>query len=162
MRRFRRNPCIVIYLGMAGETSSWFDPEKLLPGETLILDAPVRLRTPTPPGWWEGTLVLTSDRIFFLPYVHSPLQRDVAYWLSDIEELPAGRNRLRIRKMATGANSAVFQFLGPRLGPRGILGERGKIWLYQVRRARHHARPAYVFDVPAPTVLPQQHSSAAG
>jgi hypothetical protein len=147
---------------MAGATSSWFDKEKLLPGETMVLDAPVRLRTPSPPGWWEGTLVLTSDRIFFLPYVHNPLTRPIAFWLADIEELPAGRNRLRIRKTATGNPSATFQFLGPRLGPRGILGERGKIWLYQVRRARRHARPSYAFDVPAPTVAFPQQTSAAG
>jgi hypothetical protein len=147
---------------MAVRTRSWFDAAKLLSGESLIREAPVRLRTSAPPGWWEGTLVLTSDRLFFLPSVRNPLATaDIAFWLADLEEAPAGRNRLLVRNIADGRTSFTFQFMGPLLGPRGLLGERGKIWLYEIRRARRHARPAYAFDAP-PASPPEQHRAAAG
>jgi len=140
---------------------SWFDESKLLPGESLIREAHVRLRTQYPPGWWEGALVLTTDRLFFLPFVHNPLvNTDLAFWLADTEELPAGRNRMRVRKLADASMPATFQFLGPWLGPRGILGERGKIWVFEMRRARRRARPAYAFDLPA--AAEKQHHAAAG
>lgn len=147
---------------MVAQAQSWFDAEKLLPGESLIREAPVRLRTPSPPGWWEGTLILTSDRLFFLPAIRNPLIRGhVAYWLADLEESAVGRNLLRVHKLGSAVPPVTLQFLGPRLGPRGILGERGKIWMFEIRRARTHARPAYAFDAP-PAPPPAQHQTAAG
>ena len=50
----------------------WFDHEKLLPGESLVREGFARLRTVEPPYWWEGDLILTSERLFFLPNVHNP------------------------------------------------------------------------------------------
>jgi hypothetical protein len=136
---------------MATRSQSWFDSAKLLAGESMIRQAQVRLRTPTaPPGWWEGTLVLTTDRLFFLAHVENPLiESEAAYWLSELSVEDAGRNRLRVYPRGNRAASVTFQFLGPRLDPQGILGERGRSWLLDVTRAQLRARPAYSFDAPA-------------
>jgi hypothetical protein len=149
---------------MAVRSRTWVDDAMLLPGETLVREAPARIRTQAPPGWWEGRLVLTSDRLFFLPQTDNPLLTEqLAFWLADVEETDGGRNRLRVHVIGSDAPGVTFQFLGPRLGPRGLLGERGRIWLYQIRRAKVHARAAYVFDEPkAPTPLPAERQQAAG
>jgi len=150
---------------MAVRSRTWVDDAMLLPGETLIREASVRIRTQAPPGWWEGTLVLTSDRLFFVPRVHNPLmQEQVAFWLADIEETDGGRNRLRVHTIGSDSPGVTFLFGGPLLGPRGLLGERGRIWLYQIRRAKLHARHAYAFDEPEPVEpsVPDEHRAAAG
>jgi hypothetical protein len=111
-----------------------------------------------PPGWWEGTLVLTSDRLFFLSYVRNPLvDTEAAYWLADLEAAEAGRNRLRVHPKGNGGASVTFQFLGPRLDLAALLGELGKSWLHDVTRAQLRARPAYTFDLPA---SPRQRAAA--
>ncbi|MEX2227777.1 MAG: hypothetical protein WEB52_15175 [Dehalococcoidia bacterium] len=136
---------------MVTRSQSWFDAEKLLGGESLIRQAPARLRTPAaPPGWWEGTLVLTSDRLFFLSFVQNPLvDTEAAYWLADLEATEAGRNRVRVYPRGNRGASVTFQMLGSRLDPQGILGERGKAWLHELIRAQLRARPSYTFDLPA-------------
>jgi hypothetical protein len=134
---------------MASRGHSWFDVEKLLPGESLIREARARLRTPSPPGWWEGTLVLTSDRLFFLPDVGNPLiDHDVAYWLDEMEEVPAGPHRLRVHRRGSGAPSITFQILG-------TIGGRGDSWVRAIERARPGARAATALE-------PQQRRAAAG
>ena len=151
---------------MAARSRTWVDDAMLLPGETLVREAPARIRTQAPPGWWEGHLILTSDRLFFLPQAKNPLLHEqLAFWLADIEEADGGRNRLRVHVIGSDAPGATFQFLGPRLGPRGLLGERGRIWMYQVRRAKVHARQSYAFrepEAPAPVRVPDQRQQAAG
>jgi hypothetical protein len=144
---------------MATRAESWFDREKLLPDESLIRQGPVRVRTPlAPPGWWEGTLVLTSDRLFFLSFVHNPLvDTEAAYWLADIEVSEAGRNRLRVHPKGNRAASVTFQFLGARLDLQGLFGERGSAWRDEVVRAQLRARPSYTFDLPA---SPRQQAAA--
>lgn len=126
---------------------SWFDDEKLFDGEMLIRQGPARLRTAAPPYWWEGTLVLTSDRLFFLPFIDNPLQGDVAFWLSDVDAQPAGTNMLRVRGRGL---EAVFKLRGFRLNPVGMAGARATAWQRAIAGARRGARtaPAFTSDTP--------------
>lgn len=144
---------------MASRGVSWFDEEKLLPGESLIRQGAARVRTPAaPPGWWEGTLILTSDRLFFLSFVRNPLvDTEAAYWLAELEATEAGRNRLRVHPTGNRAASVTFQFLGRPLDVGALLGDLGKSWLRDVTRAQLRARPAYTFDLPA---SPRQRAAA--
>jgi hypothetical protein len=76
---------------------SWFDVDKLLEGERLLRSVPARIRTDAPPHWWEGELILTSDRLFFLPSVDVPFHEGAAFWLRDVASWGAsGRNRLLV------------------------------------------------------------------
>jgi len=144
---------------MASRDESWFDKEKLLPGETLIRQSQTRVRTPSaPPGWWEGTLVLTSDRLFFLSSVRNPLvDTEAAYWLTTIEAAEAGRNGLRVHPKGNRGASVTFQFRGARLDLAALFGELGRNWLHDVTRAQLRARPPYTFDLPA---SPRQQAAA--
>ena len=53
---------------MGSRSRTWFDSRMLLAGERFVRSATARLRTAAPPHWWEGELILTSDRLFFLPF----------------------------------------------------------------------------------------------
>jgi len=129
---------------MASRSHTWFDVEKLLPDEELIRTSAARVRTDAPPYWWEGELILTSDRLFFLPRVHNPLLGRVAFWLRDlIDTGPAGRNRLHVR---TGAEAALFHIL--EAGARPALGQAAGRWLGLVRSHMRTARPAEAFESP--------------
>jgi hypothetical protein len=105
-------------------TRSWFDSDKLQPGERLLRSAPARIRTEAPPHWWVGELVLTSDRLFFLPSVDAPFLDDVAFWLADIargaalRQPAAGRRRRRRARVRLTATQPVALVARAPLGAR--------------------------------------------
>jgi hypothetical protein len=114
---------------------TWFDGGKLLEGERMVRSAQARVRTDAPPHWWEGELILTSERLFFLPTVENPLLSDVAYWLVDLRECgSAGRNRFRV---ATGELESTFQLLSR--SPSGIIGHTATSWVRDIARLRRGA-----------------------
>ena len=136
---------------MASRGHDWFDDEKLLSGEELVRSGTARVRTDTPPYWWEGRLVLTSDRLFFLPFVENPFLGRVAFWLFDLIECgPAGRNSFHVR---TTNDAALFHVLD--LGPAAIAGRAGRSWLRRIDGQVRSARPSAAFDAPP-------HRRAAG
>lgn len=109
---------------------SWFDEEQLLPGERLIRSGLARLRTDVTPRWWEGQLILTTDRLFFLPFVENPLTADVAFWVRDLVQTSrAGRNRLFVQGESY---DALFQLRGARPGLADITGVRDAAWLRDI------------------------------
>jgi hypothetical protein len=119
---------------------SWFDKEKLLPDERLVREGPARLRADGPPYWWEGELILTTDRLLFLPHMHNAQIRDGSFWLNDVVECEKhGRDRIRI----IGTNSyATFRLTGM----PAIPGLRWKSWTRDIARLTPQARPRRVFD----------------
>ena len=127
---------------MASRGQSWFDPEKLLPGEEFVRAGAVRVRTDAPPYWWEGELVLTSDRLFFLPHVENPFLSAIAFWLHDlIDTGPAGRNRLHVR---TTDDAALFHVIDA--GPAAVTGRAFSRWLALIDTHRRMARPGSAFE----------------
>jgi hypothetical protein len=122
---------------MASRSHAWFDAEKLFPGEELIRAVPARARTEAPPFWWTGDLVLTSDRIFFLPDVDRPSLPRIAFWLRELTTAePAGWNRLHLRSRH---DAAMFLLLDK--GPRALAGRATDLWLRLItvhcRSSRH-------------------------
>lgn len=75
----------------------WFDDAMLLPGERLVRRGAARLCIDGPPGWWEGRLILTSERLFFLPDAGHDRIGPVAYWLTELEAGAADDGRLLVR-----------------------------------------------------------------
>jgi hypothetical protein len=131
---------------MASRGHAWFDAAQLLSGEELARTSNARVRVDTPPYWWEGVLVLTSDRLFFLPHVDNPFLSTVAFWLRDlIEFAPAGRNAFHVR---TGNEAALFHVLEP--APAALVGRAGREWLRQIARHIHSARPSTAFTPEVP------------
>ncbi|MBI5289607.1 MAG: hypothetical protein HY873_11610 [Chloroflexi bacterium] len=130
---------------MASRSHSWFDAEKLLPGEDFVRAGVVRARIDVAPYWWQGELVLTSDRLFFLPDVEHPLISSIAFWLHDlIDTGPAGRNRLHVR---TTNEAALFQVLAT--GPAAVAGHAFAGWLRLIDSHRRMARPSTAFETDA-------------
>jgi hypothetical protein len=126
---------------MASRSHTWFDAEKLLPGEELVRTGSARVRTDAPPYWWEGELILTTDRLFFLPHVENPFLQRVAFWLRELIDIgPAGRNRLHVR---TTNEAALFQAID--LGPHAVAGRASGLWLSLIRKHLLSARPAEAF-----------------
>jgi hypothetical protein len=127
---------------MASRGHDWFGDEFLLSGEELVRSGTARVRTDTPPYWWEGRLVLTSDRLFFLPFVEHPFLGRVAFWLFDlIETGPAGRNSFHVR---TTNDAALFHVLD--LGPAAVAGRAGHTWLRHIEGQIRSARPPAAFE----------------
>ena len=132
---------------MASRSHGWFDDAKLLPGERCIRSGKVRLRIPGPPYWWEGALILTSDRLFFLPYVDHPRLGITAFWLHELAvTAAAGRNRFAARN---AQEHATFHLIGPRAGPAGLIDDQATAWLTAITAAQPAARPQAEFDRPA-------------
>jgi hypothetical protein len=127
---------------MASRSHTWFDDEKLLSGEEFVRAGVARVHTEAPPHWWEGELVLTSDRLFFLPRVHNPFLPHVAFWLQEVRTAePAGRGTIHV---ATDDNAAIFRITDT--GP-SILGGRGAgQWLRLITAFRRAARPRTAFE----------------
>lgn len=114
---------------------SWFDNEKLLPRERLARISPARLRVDGPPHWWEGMLILTNDRLFFLPEVDDASVGEAAFWLADVTAVDiAGRGRISV---AAGRTNATFELIGPVL----FVGRRARLWLREIAQARLTAVP---------------------
>ena len=127
---------------MASRSHSWFDAEKLLPGAKMLRAGVSRVRTDTPPYWWQGDLVLTSDRLFFLPHTANPLLARTAFWLHDLIDVgPAGRNRLHVR---TAGEAGLFQVLD--VGPGATIGRGAVVWLRLIEMHRRSARRSAAFD----------------
>jgi hypothetical protein len=121
---------------------TWFDSDKLLAGERLVRSAPARVRTGAPPYWWEGELILTSERLFFLPAVENPLLSDVAYWLGDPKECrAAGRNRFMV---ATDELESTFHLVGS--SPVAVTGRSDTGWMRDVARLWRSAHPRTSFE----------------
>lgn len=120
----------------------WLEPEQLLPGESIIREGPARLRTYSPPFWWEGGIVLTSDRIFFLPSVENPFESAISFWLADVvDEEHAESGMLRL---SSPEGRTVFQIPGI-----GFLAERGaRKWAEIIAVSKLRARPHTAFETP--------------
>ncbi len=132
---------------MASRSHGWFDEAKLLPSELQVRSGSARLRVSGPPYWWEGALILTSDRLFFLPHVYSPRIDEAAFWLFDMTgAAPAGRNRF---KVSAHGRTATFHLTTSRPGPAGLIGQQAKAWLEAIAALRASARPRTAFDEPA-------------
>jgi hypothetical protein len=122
----------------------WFGDEKLLPGERMLRRGRARLRTPSPPHWWEGSLVLTSERLIFLPDIDYPLQAAPVVWVRDIAHLArTGRNRLTVSGPLA---PSIFQLTGNRGNPLGIAGLRESAWINAVIELQHELRPRRSLD----------------
>ncbi len=123
-------------------TRSWFDSDMLLEDERLVRSAPARVRTAAPPHWWEGELILTSDRLFFLPAVDDPLLDDVAFWLIDLRDWrAASRNRLLV---ATADVEHEFQFIGA--ASVVLMARSAPRWVRDLTQLRAAARPRKPFE----------------
>ncbi len=129
---------------MASRSHGWFDEAKLLPSERLVRLGTARLRMTGPPYWWEGALTLTSDRLFFLPFVDHPRLDDAAFWLHDLTGAGrSGRNRFAV---ASGAHEATFHLVSSRRGPAGLIGDQAETWLQAIASLRPGARPHTAFE----------------
>jgi hypothetical protein len=107
----------------------------MLPHEHVLRSGPSRIRLGGPPHWWEGTLVLTTDRIFFQPDVADARIESVAFWLSDLTLLAsAGSGKIRV--CATGGES-TFELVGS----LPLARRRVQDWLREIERARGSAMP---------------------
>lgn len=123
---------------MASRSHGWFDAAKLLPFERLVRSGTVRLRIPGPPYWWEGTLTLTSDRLFFLPYVEHPRMEASAFWLQEMRVIAAvARNRFAVR---TATEQATFHLIGSKRGPAGLIDNQAASWLAAISAVQPAAR----------------------
>lgn len=129
---------------MAAQTHTWFDESKLLPGERLVRQSGARLRIDSPPYWWEGTLFLTTDRLFFLHNVQHPLEDATAFWISDIaRSAGAGHNRFAVM---TETGGATFEIDGPVLSAPGLAGLRARPWLDAIAALAPVARTPDAFE----------------
>lgn len=130
---------------MATRPQTWFDESKLLKSERIVREGNVRLRIESPPYWWEGTLVLTTDRLFFLPRVHHPLEGSTAFWLADIaRHADVGRSRFVV---ATASGGATFEVDRPGMTFAGVSGMLARPWLEAISELKPMARPAEAFDL---------------
>ncbi len=132
---------------MGSNAQSWFDDEKLFPGERIARAGRAWYRTAAAPGWWEGELILTTDRLFFLPNVDNASIGSVAFWLRDVTAATAGRNRFTI---AAGDEHAVFEAHdGSSVASAALLGIRQEPWLETIASLRGNARRyAVIVDAP--------------
>lgn len=128
---------------MASRGQGWLDDAKLLPSERLIRSGTVRLRMAGPPYWWEGDLILTSDRLVFLPRVAHPRLGVTAFWLCDMAVIArASRNRFAV---GTANEHATFQLIGARRGPAGLIGDQAAPWLAAIAALQPAARSSVEF-----------------
>lgn len=117
---------------------TWFDADKLLRGERLVRSGPARLQIAAPPHWWDGHLILTTDRLFFLPHVESPLVQDAAFWLEDVVQAArAGRNRLFV---FAHSGDMTLELPSTGAGIAGLLGHREAGWRRAIARLQRGAR----------------------
>lgn len=125
---------------MASHVQSWFDDEKLFPGERIMRAGRAWYRTGAAPKWWEGELILTTDRLFFLPNVDNRTIDRVAFWLTDVSSArEAGRNCLRI---VAGSEEATFEAHdGSSAALMALRGHRQQPWLDAIASLRPAARP---------------------
>lgn len=131
---------------MASRSQGWFDEAQLLPSERLVRSGTARLRIPEPPYWWEGRLILTSDRLFFLPHVDQVRLDQTAFWLHDLTAWErAGRNRFHV---AAADEESTFHLIGGRPGPAALIGDQAGPWLQAIASIQRSARPKTAFIEP--------------
>ncbi|MBF6600014.1 MAG: hypothetical protein IVW36_05855 [Dehalococcoidia bacterium] len=119
---------------MTGRLSR-FDTKQLLPGERLLREARAELLLHFEPYRWDGALVLTSERLFFLPQVTNPLIAGAAFWIDEVARVArTGRHRLHV---TADSGSASFALVGSMLAPR----DRAQPWLREIA-ALASLRPA--------------------
>ena len=129
---------------MASRHHGWFDDAKLLPDERMVRSGLARLRIPGPPYWWEGTLTLISDRIFFLSLVDHPNLAVTAFWLYDLlTSTSDARSRFA---GASPDHKATFNLIGQNASPAGIIGNQARGWLQAIDDMRPDARPRSAFE----------------
>ena len=123
---------------------SWFGDAQLLPGERVIRTGAARIRIKARPGWWEGRLVLTSDRLFFLPDAEHPDVEATALWISDVRHAaPLGKNRLLVSSVDA---DLLVELLGAPISPAGLLGRRGEMWTRAIDAVRESAAPVAAIE----------------
>ena len=127
---------------MASRSQRWFDDSKLLPGERMVRSGAVLLHIPRLPHWWDGTLFLTTDRLFFLPTVDHERLGDHAFWLSELSVQAPGRHQIRV---TVREDQATFDFSGAALA---MIRDRGAPWQRAIAAAQPHARPRSAFEAP--------------
>jgi hypothetical protein len=113
-----------------------FEPRQLLPDERLLMRRRAQLATAGPPGWWEGELFLTSDRLFFLPIIMNDLIGDAAFWLAGLRYARA--ESAGVLCIADDDREATFRLQGIRILSRGA---RARTWVDAIDAARPAARP---------------------
>jgi hypothetical protein len=119
--------------------AGWIDEAPLLPGERILRTDVACLRTPGPPGWWRGTLVLTTDRIFFVADTESALTPGFACWLADT------------RAVSRGPQLLLDAGTPPQLAVRiegWLPARRARAWHAAIASARPHARASSSFRRP--------------
>ena len=131
---------------MTRRTRSWFDEEKLFPQERIVRSSRAWMRTSQPCRNWEGELVLTTDRLFFLPEIEHPLIGGAAHWLSSIASATAiGRHEFRI---GDGAAQTIFHVLGERAAMSDLIVNRANAWISEIAALRPQARSPETFAEP--------------
>jgi hypothetical protein len=109
--------------------TGWFEPEMLLRGERVLRGGEALLAVGAAGRWWYGTLVLTSERLFFLPQVDNAAVPRAAFWLRDVRAEAAGHNRLRV---SDGWSVATFELPSPFVSAPGIAGLRALPWVREI------------------------------
>ncbi len=127
---------------MASRSHRWFDEAKLLPDERLVRSGAVLLHIPRAPYWWDGTLFLTSDRLFYLPTVDHERLGDHAFWLYELAARAPGRHQIRV---TVAGEQTTFDFSG---AAAALFHDRGAPWLRAIADARPEARPRSAFETP--------------
>jgi hypothetical protein len=119
---------------------SWFDAEKLLPGERIEREAHAELLTREPPYRWYGSLLMTNLRIFFLPEISNALIGSAAFWIDDVVGVArTGRHRIHV----TAATSSVsFALTGSPLPAR----DRAPAWVRRVDALKAARPPVELFE----------------
>jgi len=122
---------------MALRTRSWFDREKLFAAERIVRSSRAWMQVPYA-GHWEGELILTTDRLFFLPHVDHAVLGNAAFWLTDITAvIQDGRNRVEVW---TQAGRRVFELRGEHGGVTDLVARRATAWCDDVTSLRVEAR----------------------
>lgn len=127
---------------MASRSHPWFDAAKLLPGERLVRSGAVLLHIPRPPHWWDGTLYLTSDRLFFLPTVDHDRLGDATFWLHELSAMARARHQISV---TIADERATFDFSG---AAAALIRDRAAPWLRAIAAAQPDARPRSAFEAP--------------
>jgi hypothetical protein len=118
---------------------AWSGAEHLLSGERIVRQARARLLASAPPHRWEGVLVVTTDRLLFVPDVYNELIGDAALWLAGLIDVNApARERLHA---ATRERSFVFELPGLLATIRGVA--RG--WVKTITLLQQTARAPDTF-----------------
>jgi len=127
---------------MASRGHGWFDEAKLLPSERLVHSGAALLRIPRPPGWWGGTLLLTSDRLFFLPTVDHQRLGDTAFWLRELSAVATARHQIDV-SARDGQATLYFGDVAT-----ALLRDQAAPWLRAIASAQPQARPRRAFEAP--------------